>query len=504
MPSSSPLLLWVAALTSACSAPPGTSQTPPDGPPQVTVRADLPPQAAAPEAPPVPAPPALSVPSLGFASAPDISQSARNHNRKGLEHHRAKRYREALAAFEAAIERSPDHDMARFNRACALGRLGRHDEAAAEADTLLLRDRVRFQPRLWNDPDLQATRESPAWQAVSERRLAVERAFAEAMPRAIPGLFYKYESPFLTPGKPNSGTRNLVAGLYVHNEGRFLPVSHGGFTALVDTARARVLTVDSFRWEGVVHAVYRSSSIRIHSFAPGVTFDASSSLYSEAPTVLGVSELAPKEFAGEMGFEKSWTITSTDEGAWVDLLWIHGSGSARNRLSMSPEGLLRTKVKTADGLHLRMRTEGAVFQSPAPSGHDLRGRSYTPPDQDTLQLDRRHRSATWQSLVQDASGRYVFITSVRHHQPREARDEHEGRLDHIVERIDLHTQTHTVFSAGPGPAHTVLGPDGAVYVDGTAVRRWPQAGAALEEATDVMRGLRLAPPLDPINCGLCD
>src|SRR4029079_16362530 len=80
-------------------------------------------------------------------------------NSEAFRAHRAGDLAASHDGFARAVEMNPDHDLARYNLACALSRLGDLDEARQELSTVLHRDLRRFQGR-WRgeraDPDLDA------------------------------------------------------------------------------------------------------------------------------------------------------------------------------------------------------------------------------------------------------------------------------------------------------------------------------------------------------------
>src|SRR5262245_8793830 len=131
--------LWAAVLAlAACDPTPGGA----------TAREAAPPEEPAPEPAAAPATEPASAPAdpglpygVGPVTLEQIGQAApawappadaAEANRQALEHHRAGRYEQSLAGFERAQAAAAGYPMARFNRACALARLDRLDEAAAE------------------------------------------------------------------------------------------------------------------------------------------------------------------------------------------------------------------------------------------------------------------------------------------------------------------------------------------------------------------------------------
>ena len=139
---------------------------------------------------------ASSAPGVGAAPSPEnaaAAQDARRHFMDGMAHYAARRFREAIRAFEFAAERVPSADLW-FNIARAHEQLDEH-ERAADFYRRYLRDRV-------DPPDRNAV----------ERRIALldERIEAERASRRA---------------RPTTGTLRVEAslpGAEVHVDGRSL------------------------------------------------------------------------------------------------------------------------------------------------------------------------------------------------------------------------------------------------------------------------------------------
>lgn len=443
---------------------------------------------------------------IGVTRPARIHAAARNANREGLRRHADGDYEASLAAFEKAIAAQPEHDMARFNLACALGRLGRHAEATEALVEVLTRDPVRFRVRVRDDEDLDSLRRSPEWKSVEDHLRRVSLALDRAFDRGVPSMFFEHTRPHAGVGVPQQGgTRDLVLGLYLHDSRRFVPLSRGGAAAWVDAERRRVVRIDSTVWEGVVHSMWRSSTLSVTSIDATRDFSITADLEKDGPPALGVPDLMKD--ADNTGFELSFIAVPTGEGLWLELEWHTQGGEPyeeRTKLELTTAGLHRTgREMPAQGVRIAFMYEGAVLYDPLPAGHSVDRRVYRAPGLTApVKLSRGHAHARWQSAVLTTDGRFAIVTSIEQREGPRFEDSGFGILRHAVDRVDLSTGDAFTLAEGRGTARTVIAPDGSIYVQGgDETQRWSRADAAAPEA--VTEGLRLAPPLDSLECGLC-
>lgn len=487
-----------------------TACTPTASPSERSSRAAEAPEQAEPEPAPESAPDAVAPTQpeivIGVVRPARIGAKARKANREGLKLHAAHDYDGSRAAFAEAVAVQPEHDMARFNLACALARSGRYAEATEQLVEVLTRDPVRFRQRARDDADLDALRRSPEWKAVENHLDRVEIALERALARGVPSMFFDHTPPYASWGmSQEGGTRNLVLGVYLHDASRFVPVARGGEAGYVDAERRRVVRIESVVWEDVVHSMWRSSKLFVTSFDPDDPFAAVAELDTDGPIAVGKPDLM--KHAGNTGFEMSMVMVPQDHGLWLDLEWHTQGGepySRRTALELGPAGLTRTTRAMPDkGARIDFTYEGAVIYDPLPPGHRAERRDYHLPGRtEPIQLGRGHAHARWQSVALTADGRFAIVTSIEQREGPHIDDTGYGILRHAVDRVDVSSGEVTTLAEGRGTARTIIAPDGAVYVQGgDEVRRWPRADAAQPEA--VTEGLRLAPPLDPIDCGLC-
>jgi hypothetical protein len=162
----------------------------------------------------------------------------RARNQSALADLRADRAEAALLGFEAAVAASPGFAMARFNRACALARLGRMEESAEALAILLHEDPVMFLPRIEKDEDLAALRDSPQG---PQLRTAAERVlvrYREAVAGGVPVVAWPgVDGSCGSWGGDEGPAAPVRPGIYVQESKRFLataPPVHRAISALYD------------------------------------------------------------------------------------------------------------------------------------------------------------------------------------------------------------------------------------------------------------------------------
>lgn len=447
------LLCMLPACTPASPAPASTPR-PPEPEEQSAVL-----EAASERAEPVAAAVALS--EIGYASAPQISGKARAKNRAALKLHRAEDYVGSRVGFEEALELSPDHDMARFNLACALARLGKLESARTELQTVLHRDLLRFQGR-WRgdkaDPDLEMLRTSAHAAELDALVGRLRDAYVTAHERGIAAYLYPRdpipaETDFA--GNPvTQGSSSLVAGAWLHEARRFVPLARGGTVALVDLARRRVLRADVSREEKHCHwDVFASETLT--STDPDPAAEPPGRAYD------GASEPQENEYAPP----DSPSLYIVDEPAPLVPTWID------------------------------VRPYGGVFRAPVPEGYAISKERLTVPGRDSpIQL-----GGEIETLFVTADPKApVFLLARRSW----VDDDNNEVFDATVSRLNLDTGKIERVAHGRGNAWVSIGPDNAVYVESRGeVQRWGTADSEAPEAT--MRGLHITLPFGGPSCMCC-
>lgn len=447
--------------------------------------------------------PSSSPSTIGVASMPSTTAASRKANRDGLAHHRLGQFEKARAKFQAAIDNSPDHDMARYNLACALSRIGETEAAMQHLVLLLERDPQRFIPRLAEDADLGPFRDSEFGPKVQALVDAAKRALDQARASGLPAMMYR-SSPW-EPGdsgnKWRGGPADHAVGVYLHASKRFVPLAHGGDHGMFDPARRVVQLVDGTHCDGEVDLTYRTLSIERVSLDAEVqpaTFDVEAS----APKLSG--DRSSMKGLGRCAFADRVSVRSAGDGAtWIEVEWPRVERDPSRRwFVLGVDGAARVAGAEVppSSATLDVVLEGAAIWSPPPEGHRLSGDRYRPPGAETdVVLRRTHRGARWQSLIVSPDGAFAFVVSIRH----ELRDE-DGVLRHAIVRVSLADRALTEWSEGVGTAAVSIGVDGAVYVETQGkVQRWASAAEPAAAGETLMPGLHIAPYLEPPWCQLC-
>lgn len=492
-------------LTAACTSPPPRAERPPLAEPA------QPPTQPGPTIPSVearaePAPAAIDI---GWSGRPTITRQARRLNRVALTAHRAGRYGESRDGFRSALADSPDHDMARFNLACALSLLGELDAAEDELTTVLRRDLRRFQTR-WRGPtqdaDLDSLRRSPNAVTIDAELVALRAAYERAHDEGIPAYFfhhqqrvYAYRPTWEDDDGPmyeeRGGTRDLVAGIYLHDAKRFVPLTRGGDVAHLDLEGRRAVHA-STGIEARLHdvLVHTDPQLRLVSTSPDPSRDytARTELSAEA---LGV-RMDPMARV-EYGFVISLAIQWSEDGVDFALEHVLGAEPFSGALGrvLTPSGALRARslpLPMAPGF-LLLREGANAFAPPADSIRLVGKRLEVDGRESPIELDREYVQT-----FGSADDEYVVALQRRHHT-----DEHWNAInDATVTRVRLEDGELEKLATGQGAGWVVLGPDGALYIEtGGVTQRWPTLDARAPEPT--LPELHITMPVDPRLCENC-
>lgn len=454
-------------------------------------------------APAEPANPIVGSPpaTIGFASIPTVSASSRKANRDGLALHRAGEFDKARAKFEVAVAKSPDHDMARYNLACALSRLGKTQGAAQHLRLLMERDPQRFLPRIATDGDLRAVRDSDFGPALMATADAARRGLTEALASGLPAMLYR-SSPWV-PGDDGTwrgGPLDHAVGVYLHATKRFVALAHGGDHGFLDPARQAVYLADGTHCDGEVDLTWRRLSISRVSVDAGAT-SASLDIDRQAPTL--ADDRGGMKRSGRCAFADRASVRGeSGDTTWIELEWPRTEHGATERwFVLGADGARVAGVETPPmSITLDVVLEGAAIWTPLPDGHRLSADRYRPAGADTdIVLRRTHRRARWQSVVVSPDGAYAFVTSIQH----ELRDE-EAILRHAIVRVSLTDRALTEWSEGSGTAAVSFGADGALYVEHDGrLRRWASPEHTPDRGEPLAPGVHIAPYLEAPWCQTC-
>jgi hypothetical protein len=315
----------------------------------------------------------------------DVPEPAKAQNIAALALHRAGDYQGSLAGFEAALALAESYPMARFNRACALSRLGRLDDAAAAMRQLFADDLTEFGPRLESDDDLAPLRDSPAGVALMREREGVVAAYAEAASRGVPVTLYDTEEVAASASTVRipSGFRG---GVYLPQAQRFVPL-----TPTVPNARGVVFSPEH-QTITVLHGPLTSSMYELFPATFHVT------VYSVARpgSLVATAQRLPGVFRRLHGAAYAANAPNEDSTDWdmsfgevrvrpladgVELQVRANVGGTLMRVDVRGEHpAVSTEARDGQPLHLVRAVEGVTGDSAMPTGFSLRGSALTLPE----------------------------------------------------------------------------------------------------------------------------
>lgn len=459
--------------------------------------------AVVPEMAPAPAEPPIEARTIGFAMVPAISAAARKANRDALRHHRKGDFAASRTGFAEAVRLAPDHDIARFNLACAHARLGEFAEARAELTTVLRRDLLRFLPR-WRGPeadtDLRALRDSPLAVEVDRLVQRLQVAWGEAQDVGVAAYLYRHVQrveDLDVHGEHNSrgGTQGLIAGVWLHGARRFVPLTRGGTVALVDPRQRRALVATTRITFLHCSSTHGTPTVSWVSTDPAKA-PASSELFIGA-SALGVD---PKELVDSREMVQ-WLAFGFVGDRVVAAVDYYDAGIDRSAsVSLGPNGPDPLEVGTPrpdfDGPFLGMYLEGARQIATPPPGWSLEERLVTVPGRD----ERVRLDEEWDQLVVPDSAESVLLLRYGFG----VTDDSDVTVvnDTTIGRLDLDTGDVDIIASGPSGGWVTLGEDGSMFVDvGGRTSRYATPDATTPEPT--MDGLHLTMPLEDPFCDCC-
>lgn len=447
---------WLLVLLS-CTAtpPPGRDASEPAveaSPPQEVT------PSAAEEPPPPSTPPAIALSDIGWQRRPQISGTARAHNRKALRRHKAGDYADARTGFAKAVEVSPDHDMARFNLACALTRLGELEAARDALSRVLHRDLMRFQGRWTDDADLEALRASEHAATIDALIGRLRTAYETAHDDGVPTYFFASEPP-LAKENDNGNFADpdpavYVAGAWVHEAQRFVPLVREGQFVLLDLPRRRAVTANKEMEEH--HCDYTASLDDLR-------------MVSTSPSPRATQQQRQIETGGDfLGFIRD---DATD-------------GSSAYEALQSP--------------FAHVQPEGARLDAHPPKGYELNNTKLTVPGRDApIELD----TPGGVLFVPPGSADPVFVLQRAYEVDAQGVNQFPT-FDTTVLRVDTQTGRSQRITRGRGSGWVTFGPDGSLYIEvGGKTKRWPTPTSDAPEAT--IPRLHIALPLGHPECLCC-
>jgi hypothetical protein len=386
---------------------------------------------------------------------------------RGLEAHEKGDYETSHATFAKVVAENATYDRARYDLACALGRLGRPDEAAAELERLLARDLPSYLHRWEDDPDLDALEALPRGEELKRLGVDLLAAWRRAEGRGMPAV-----------AEVGGAWR---AGVYLHDARRFVP-----FTAWepqvvgagADVARDYAFVVRAALWQGPADsdlAGFRTLT------------DVHVGLYSlETLARTGDAPFSGRNEFGN-GLDEIAVAPST-QGLLVRYDDV-GPRTPRETV-LGPDGTPRGEGGAPlRGPLLRITPDLAFLEEAAPEGVLLRGNGLVLPDQPRpAELGRGHSAARFHSFPVSPDERFVIVVSLR---AECVGDRYVVR--HFVDAVDVAAGTARRLAEGDGWVAAEFGADDALYLQlDRGMRRY--ADPASDASEPVLEGVVLAAP----------
>lgn len=409
-----------------------------------------------------------------------VSADSQAANRAALAHHQAGRHAQSEAGWAALLASEPDHDMARFNHACALARLGRLDEARAELVVVLHHDLPTFEQRL-ADPDLAPLHADPA---LASLRAALRARYAAAAAAGHPsvvvgartracGAAFDRIDASVQAGVLDRGTQRFVPlAPRVHAEGsRATPHAHAA--AYFDPAAQRTLVVTALSANADVPRLERGT---LDVWGSDLTHVSHTSL-APAAARFDVA-FAPRSPApGAATFDTAVCQVDRDGDASDGVVQAAGS--------VGPPAI---RCDGAGLSPLLVRDEGWTIVTNLPAGASLRGNLLRLANGTSVSLPG-HGLPEHSVLV---SGDHAVVLSMRW-----LLGESDLEHRHVVDRVHLPTQRIERLSQGASPASIRSGTDGALYVEANGeLRRYASLDASSFEVLPRWVHLTLPGPVD--------
>jgi tetratricopeptide (TPR) repeat protein len=450
---------------------------------------------------------------LGWSSVPGPpTRTADAHNRRGLTLHRAGDYEQSLAAFDEALAVEPDYAWARYNRACALARLGQFEPAAAELERLLRADLPRFGPRLQTDDDLAELRGSAVGTALERAHEQIAAAYLAAVATGVTAVVYRDLdwNPHVRRGL--TGYEHLRLGVLDPQQGRFIPLSPELPTALGawldrDSKRLLVVTgeiVSADMW------VVQPKDIGVHVYdlaRLGVPINEAKSIDRRRPQTNDIRTAVSVALEGDsvrltyhdLGYAWMHDLSLTIEAGKSRLIaetWEVGADEEAERRMVAQRELHLSD----EHAHLHIDGHGVQRHRPEAAGVRVQGREVRVDGlAEAFQLDAAHRRVSSARVERSEDGRFVLV--VGHLAKCSASDERDVDISVVASRLDLEGGTVTRLAKTSRFGGAELGSDGTVYFDDgeRAVRFPPESSEAI---ADLPPGVRFAIPGYYYDCSI--
>ena len=371
-------------------------------------------------------------------------------------------------------------------------------------ESLLLEDLPTFRPRLLEDEDLQALRDSEDGKALLARLPKIMRAYTQSLERGAPAMLYTptgYEGLSDRRDQKSSYT-DLRLGVYDHTTRRMVPMVpevERAFSGVLDVAKKR--------------AIVAHGRLQMKDMWEIQPHNAKATLFSLEE--LGKELLVAKNFSPKddpyYGYE-AWvgpddSIYGTQHGVGYmseSIHYFHWTGKRRKEIGWTGELYGGPKPERPSEIPYDAPSVQVIDIAKAfyrrPTKAKVRRRSVEHEDiEGKLKLEPGHHADLEILASPDPMIIAVVSNAIRFTMDGGEEWEPYNRPRHVIDIVDLHEQKVTRLAKAKGYAHVVWAPDGTLFVDApTGVTRY--APGSTEPVADVLEGVRFGtPPLPEVG-----
>jgi tetratricopeptide (TPR) repeat protein len=442
---------------------------------------------AAPTEPTTPHEPASFV--IGWAEIPgELDAVAGQHHREGVTQLRTAHYEAALASFDQALAIAPEDPWSRFDRARALARLGRADEAVAELERLVLEDLPTFGPRWAVDEDLAAARAAAAGRRLDARLPVIREAYRRAIGSGVPAMTYRARAPRDAKGQPQVPHEGLRLGVYEPTARRFVPAVPavpGALAGYLDRQADRALVLAG---ELVMGEIWLVQARRVDVSIFDLDDPGRMVLHAD-----DVDVRHPETHQIRVAVEAA--VEGDDARVTLQQLLYDPKGTMSLRVTANGIDLTREHV-AATSPRVHVDANGAFVDVPPPAGLSLEGQLLrVHARRQPIELGPGHDPQGHPTVARTIDDRWaVVLTEV-------AGCKEVAYTSHVLDRVDLERREATRLSAAATHASVALGADGSVFLDADdRVVRFPPGSSTA--VADVMPGVRFVLPDYDRDCSI--
>lgn len=423
--------------------------------------------------------PAANVPDpIGLSSVARTPAAARRANRAGLRLHEQGIFRDAEAKFSEAVSAAPEYTTARFNRACALSRLGRHREALDDMIVVMRQNLPGFYARIESDEDLASLHSSPLGAAFAEARQGILSEYLDAFRSEVAVTASRDITEAVPPEErdwvqPQTSIRSWP-GVYKHATRRFIPMIppirspfSGGFSQPAVAVQFHpdqeiVFTMTGIEHDGGIHCCQGWGPVtRLGLFHAG---SGTSILERRVRSSPGTDEpLWSARADGRNGLY--WNVTETEEQIQR---WYHQASRDTSPRVVWEDRSWSDPDTTPPALpdDLRQAMERGD-RSSSTRGFSFRGNRLITPEGNIVELGPGHAVFPDKTVRRHATLPLALVFGEK----EECDEDGCMTTDHFVDLVFLDTGEVTELSRGDYGKSAVFGRDSSVYL-GPLLRRF--------------------------------